>query len=243
MTQSNTPRKEHSVSKLVLENRWSIPFALVLTYATVFSLWQPKVFLHPYNLKSLLLEFSIPTFVAIGMAFQLIDGEIDLSMANNVMFTNIFCGVMIMRGFPVYTAIAITLITSLIFGTLVGLVVSRLKINSFIASLGFGQIYYSLGLALYSYGSDAKHFVIPGVDLLHMSAEFKRIGQTELWGLQLPVYYALVVILFSILFLPRTKFFRKHYYIGANAEAARLSGIRVESMKTGSFIISSFIFA
>lgn len=245
MSSEKTFQDKHSRIKLngdlISRNRWLIPLGLVTLYFIVFSILQPEVFLSPYNLKYLLLEFSIPVLVTIGMAVQLIGGEIDLSVANNVMFSNIFCGVMIMRAFPVPAAIAITLISTLVVGYLAGLVVARIGVNSFIASLGFGQIYYSLGLALYSYGSNRKNFLIPKVDLLHMSAEFKTLGQTELWGLQLPVYYALIIIVFFIAVFSRTKYFRKYYFIGANKEAARLSGIKVESMKTMAFVISAFM--
>ena len=120
---------------LLSRHRWLIPLGLVLLYFIIFSLLQPDVFLNPYNIKSLLLEYSIPVFVTIGMSIQLISGEIDLSVAHNVMFSNIFCGVMIMRGFPVVAAILFTIAVSSFIGFLAGLIVAKVQVNSFIASL------------------------------------------------------------------------------------------------------------
>ena len=60
-------------------------------------------------------------------------------------------------------------------------------------------------------------------------------------GIQMPVWYMIMLVgLFSFL-LSKTVFFRQYYYIGGNEKAAELSGIRVKRMKLYSFVIIAFL--
>ncbi|MGZ5134684.1 MAG: ABC transporter permease [Flavitalea sp.] len=70
---------------------------------------------------------------------------------------------------------------------------------------------------------------------------FNAIGQSKLFGIQMPVWYMLfIVALFSFLFA-KTVFFRRYYYIGSNEKAAMLSGIKVKRMKLYGFMITSLL--
>lgn len=216
--------------------RWVIPLTLVALYAIIFTIVYPDVFASMANISSLLLEFSLPAIIAIGMAILLIGGEIDLSVGYNVMFSNILAGTLIVMGVPVALAIIITIITATLMGLVVGLLVSRIGVNSFIATLGSGLIFYGLSQFIYSliYGVN-NH----GIDIQHLPTGFTAIGKTEFLGIQLPVFYAIILLAVFAYLMAKTTYFRKYYYIGMNKEAAQLSGINVKSMKTVAFIISA----
>ncbi len=222
-------------------NRWIIPLALIVLYAIVYSILFPKVFPSSYNIASLLLEFSIPALVTIGMALQLINGEIDLSVGYGVMFANVLSCYLIVVGTPIAPAIIVTVITAVIVGFVVGNLVARLGVNSFIATLGAGMVYYGFGLMIYDIGYTygATH-ALGGVDMLHLPAALKNISQYAVGGMvQLPVFYALIIGAVFVFLMSKSRYFRKYYYIGMNKEAARLSGINVNAMKTVAFIISA----
>lgn len=220
----------------VAKQRWLIPLTLIVLYIITYSMIYPDVFLSSYNISSLLLEFSIPAIIVIGMALQLINGEIDLSVGYNVMFSNMFAGALIVLGVPLLPAILITLGVACCMGFVIGTLVARVGVNSFIATLGMGLFYYGLTQFIYSTIYSTK---IGEVDIQHLPKSFTLISKTELLGIQLPVFYAAVLlILFSVL-MAKSRYFRKYYYIGMNKEAAELTGINVKNMKTMAFIVSA----
>lgn len=224
------------VMDYIAKQRWLIPLTLIILYIIAYSIIYTDVFLSSYNISSLLLEFSIPAIIVIGMALQLINGEIDLSVGYNVMFSNMFAGSLIVLGVPLVAAILITLAFTGLLGFIIGTLVSRVKVNSFIATLGLGLFYYGLTQFIYSSIYSTK---IADVDIQHLPESFTMISKTEVLGIQLPVFYAAVLlILFSVL-MAKSRYFRKYYYIGMNKEAAELTGINVKGMKTMAFIFSA----
>lgn len=223
--------------------RWIIPLVLILLYCIIFAILYPQIFLTSYNFSSLLLEFSIPSFVVIGMAIQLINGEIDLSVGYVVMFSGTAAATLIVYGFPVWQAAAIVIAFCFVMGIILGTLVSVVGINSFIGTLGFGMIYYGLGLIFFEYGFNKGIANADGIDLSHLPDEFKQISQGMAGPVQYPVIFALVVIVTFIILMNKTKFFKNYYYIGMNKEAANLSGINVKFVKGFAFVLSSTLSA
>ncbi len=167
------------------------------------------------------------------MAMQLIGHEIDLSVGYNVMLTNVLVGVLIYYKLPIWLAIVVTIGIASLFGFVVGLLVSRVGVNSFIATLGLGLVFY--GLSQFIYTAAGKDIKLPEA--------FLKIGQGELFGIQYPVFIAIVLIaLFSFLTL-RTNYFQKLYYVGMNKDAAQLSGINAKNMKTLVFTLTACLSA
>ena len=231
-------KEKYSLVDYIALNRWIIPIFLIAGYAIIYSIIFPDVFATGYNISALLLEFSIPCFVIIGMAIQLINGEIDLSVGYAVMFSNIVSCYLIVIGVPIALAVILTIAMTAGVGFVVGTLVARVGINSFIATLGSGMVFYGLGLAIYDKASKIT-YANSGVDMLHMPDAFKAISQTEVGGLQLPIIYAAIAIVVFVFLMSKTPYFRKYYYIGMNKEAAQLSGVNVKSMKTVAFVLSS----
>lgn len=222
--------------------RWIIPLVLIALYFITYSILFSRSFLSAYNLTSMALEFAIPTsFVIIGMGIMLIGGEIDLSVGFAAMFGNMVAGYMAINHMPLILCIIVPIIACAIVGFVVGTLVSRVGINSFIATLGSGMVFYGLGLVVYEMcrkfdgGSAIQHLE----DWFIVISQGKLVTFPDTGAIQLPVLYSLVLIVVFTLLMAKSRFFRKYYYIGMNKETASLSGINVKMMKTIAFTISS----
>jgi ribose/xylose/arabinose/galactoside ABC-type transport system permease subunit len=223
-------------------HRWIVPLILIVVYFVVYSVLFPRSFLSAYNLSSMALEFAIPlSFVTVGMAIMLINGEIDLSVGYAVMFSNMVTGFLVINRLPLVLCIVTPIVVTGLIGYIVGLLVARVGVNSFIATLGSGLVFYGLGLIIY----EMCRTFDGGMAVQHLEPWFIRISQAKLitfpdtGAIQIPVFYSAVLILMAVILTSKFRYFRKFYYIGVNREAALLSGINVKSMKAISFIISS----
>lgn len=241
----NAPLQAHKGSALdfIVKRRWIIPLSLIILYAIAFSILYPSVFLSPYNLTSVALEFSVPVMIAIGMGIQLIGGEIDLSVGYGVMFSVTASGYLLVHGFPLWVCVLLPILVTSVVGLIVGTLVARVGVNSFIATLGSGLVFYGFGLVL----AEAGRSVINanGISTAHLPQDFAKIGQFPIWTfpdggqITLPVVYAVILIVVFTLLLSRNPFFRKYYFVGMNKEAAAFSGINVKLMKTLQFVFSA----
>lgn len=232
--------KGQSILDILAKERWVLPLALIVLYIIAFSVAYTDVFLSESNLAALLLEFSIPSVVVIGMAILIISGEIDLSVGYNIMFSNVVAGTLVILGVPVIPALLITLVAAGVFGLIVGLLVSRVGVNSFIATLGLGLAYYGLTQFLYNLIFSVD---FGGYDIQHLPESFTALGQTSVIGLKLPVIFAVVLLVVFAILMAKSRYFRKYYYIGMNKNAADLSGINVARMKTVAFVLSAVLSA
>jgi len=128
-------------------------------------------------------------------------------------------------GLPVPVSILVGLAVAALGGFLNGFVVAKVRVNALITTLGTMGIFQ--GIALLVGG--------PGITFLPDS--FTKFGQFEFVGLQAPVWLLLALALIAHYCLAHTRFFRQYYYIGSNAKAAHLSGIKVERMQMLAFTI------
>lgn len=236
--------KNGQLLDFVARKRWVIPLGLIIVYIISFSILYPDIFPKPYNISALLLEFSIPALIIIGMAMQLINGEIDLSVGYAAMFANMFVGYLVVAKFPIPLAIIIAIAATVLMGLMVGILVSKIGVNSFIATLGSGLIFYGLGQVIYGIGYTMGN-KNAGVDMMHLPKVFTDISKYEIikfsdgGAVQLPVIYAAVLLILFSYLMAKSRFFRKYYYIGMNKEAATLSGINVGLMKRVVFMLSA----
>jgi len=232
---------EQTLDSFVL-HRWIVTLILIVLYFIVFSILFPRSFASAYNFSNMALEFAIPlSFVTISMALILISGEIDLSVGYVIMFANMLAGYLVVKGLPLFLCIILPIIASALIGYIVGLLVARVGINSFIATLGSGMVFYGMGLNIF----EVCRKIEGGSAIQHLPDWFIKIGQIKLvtfkdtGAIQLPVLYAAILILIAVIISSKFRIFRKYYYIGNNKEAASLSGINVKSLKALSFMISS----
>ena len=204
-------------------------YALTAMLAIIFvvaSLTFPTTFPTFGNVSQLLLNLSIDTIVAVGMMILLISGAFDLSVGSIVAFTACLTAyLMYFFQLPVPLAIATGMLGSLLIGTVNGYLIAYLGINPMIQTLAMMGIVRGLAL------------LVSGSGIQNLPYWFNAIGQSKLLGIQMPVWYMLLVVGVFTFLLNKTVLFRQYYYIGGNEQAAELSGIRVKRMKMISFIL------
>jgi ribose transport system permease protein len=118
------------------------------------------------------------------------------------------------------------LLAALGVGLINGLLVSKMKINPFITTLGMNITIRGLLLV-----------VAEGRAVLNLPPAFTVIGQGRLFGVQYPIFIMLALVLAGDLLMRNSRFFRQSYYIGGNEKAARLSGINVDLVKIINYCI------
>ena len=217
------------LQKILQERIYSLTFMLILIGLAA-SISFPNTFPTFENLSQILLNLSIDTIVAVGMMLLLVSGAFDLSVGSIVAFTGCLAAYLLyFLQLPVPIAITISLIVAMGIGLINGYLIAYQGINPMIQTLAMMGIVRGGALML------------SGAVIQGLPYWFNAIGQSKLMGIQMPVWYMILLVgLFSFL-LSKTVFFRQYYYIGGNEKAAELSGIRVKRMKLYSFVIIAFL--
>ena len=190
---------------------------------------------------------ALNAFLAIGMTFVIVTGGIDLSVGSIVGLCGMVAGGLILHGidlpigytvlFNIPEIILITLVLGVLIGLLNGLLITRLNVAPFIATLG--TLYVARGAALLS--SDGATF--PN---LEGNPAFGTTGyalpRRGLRSLHLPVsIWLLVVVALAAAYLARSTPLGRHIFaVGGNERAAALSGIRVNRVKLFVYMFSGF---
>lgn len=213
--------------KILEERIYSLALMLIIVSLAA-SIIFPITFPTFENFSQILLNLSIDTIVAVGMMLLLISGVFDLSVGSVVAFAGCLTAYMLhFFHLPVPMAICIGLTGSLLVGFINGYLIAYQGINPMIQTLAMMGIVR--GCALLASGSGIQN----------LPYWFNAIGQSKLLGIQMPVWYMLIIILLFTFLFNKTIFFRRYYYIGGNEKAADLSGIRVKKMKLFAFIFSA----
>lgn len=176
------------------------------------------------NAENVLLQASFSGIGAAGMTLLIVSGAFDLSVAGLLGL----CGVILAKLAPdigVTLAIAAALVTGFVLGLVNGVVVTKLQIPPFIATLGMMNIYVALAF-IASAGQ-----VIPASDVT-----FQFLGTGTLFGV-LPVPFVVMILIYVICrgILSRTKLGRYLRAVGSNEIAARTAGIPVDRVRIIAF--------
>lgn len=208
-------------------------FYIFVAMFIVFSFWVPDTFLKWDTWKALFDSQAVTAILAVGLVIALSAGAFDLAIGAELGFGSIIVAwLLIDKGVPVVPAIALTLLAGALVGLCNGLLIVKVRIDSFIATLGMSSIL----LALISWVSDSQQ-------ILGLPTSFQKIGTTEILGLTLPVYLMLATGLVVWYVLEKVPLGRRVYATGGNIEAARLAGVRVSLVIVGSLIACGTIAA
>lgn len=214
----------------ILEDRIYSLSALLVVVVAGAGLIYPDTFFTADNFRQLLLNLSIDAIVAVGMMILLIAGVFDLSVGSILAFAGCLTAyLMFFYQVPAFWAAGAGLLASGLLGCLNGYLIAYKGINAMIQTLAMMGI--ARGLAL----------MVSGAAIQNLPYWFGAIGQSKLLGVQMPVWYMLLVVGVFTFLMSKTIFFRRYYYIGSNEVAAALSGIRVKRMKMIAFIISALL--
>jgi ribose transport system permease protein len=186
------------------------------------------VFLTKDNLINLAFQAAPIGIMACGGALVFIAGGFDLSVGAVASFAAVIAGkAFVGAGIPVWPSFVLGALTGLGFGLGNGLLVTVARVNAFIATLASSIIVYGIAIA-----------VTGGFLITIDSNRWSTLGTGKVWDLNDPIFVWLAFALFCGFLLWRTTFGRYVYAAGGNAEAARLSGVRVGAVRAVTFAIS-----
>lgn len=209
--------------------RYATILGLVLMILA-FSVLSPRAFPTVNNFTNVLNQASLAMIIAGGLTLAVVVGELDLSIGfaaslHGVLVTGLIVG----NGLPIPVAILIVLALGALIGLVNGLIVTKIKVNSVIATLGIGTILTGLSFA-YSAGVP----IVSGVPEAFLQISLGR------WLLGIPNNIIIMALVLGALWIlvERTALGQEIQAVGGNPAAARLAGINVDRIKTLGFVVS-----
>jgi erythritol transport system permease protein len=220
-------------------------FIALFAVLVFFSLAAPN-FLSTANLILMSKHVALNALLAIGMTFVIITGGIDLSVGSIVGLCGMVAGGLILNGIDLgvgYTVffnlpeiILITFAVGVGVGIINGLLITKLNVAPFIATLG--TLYVMRGLALLS--SDGATFANLVGREDYGTTDFAILGAGSFLGLPLTIWILIAVALAAAYIAGKTPLGRHIFAVGGNERAAGLSGIRVNRVKMFVYMFSGF---
>lgn len=203
----------------------------VILILSVLSASISPAFLKLQNLMNILWQSSFIGIIAIGATFVMVAGAIDLSVGSLTAFVGgiivIALNRLIGTGFHIPGAIAIGIGVGIAMGYLTGLLVTKLRVVPFIATLGTMSIFRSLTL-----------YLANGGEFRSLDWSYTVIGMGEFVGVPIPVVLFLIYGMVAWILLHNTPFGRHLYAVGANERSARYAAIDVDRVRTLAYALS-----
>lgn len=213
-----------------LVRRFGIVIAFVVLMA-VLSLLSPS-FLTVSNVLNIARQVSINAILAAGMTFVILTAGIDLSVGSVLAFSGAILAGLLASGKPFAVSIGAGLALGALLGLLNGIVVTKGRVQPFIATL-----------AMLTIARGATLVYTDGRPITGLPDAFVWLGAGDVGRIPVPVIIMGLVFLVAHLILTSTVLGRYVYAIGGNEEAARLSGVNVIAYKTLVYGISGFLSA
>lgn len=210
-------------------------FALVLIFVIAVIL-EGTTFLNIQNIMNVLLNNSIVGIIALGMTLIIISGGIDLAVGAQLAATGLIAITVMNNTGSIILGIVIAMIAGIALGLITGILVAKFQIPAFITTLGMMQIYRSVSQHFFNGGGVLVDRGTVGGFLDISNTKILEFGNFS--GIPLPVVYWLVLCLIVHVITTRTSFGRHIYAVGSNERAARLSGINVDRVKIGVYMMS-----
>lgn len=216
-----------NVKLLLLRFRTVIALLVIIVIFTILS----NTFLTMQNILLMTRHVAINAFLAIGMTLVIVSGGIDLSVGSILGLCGMIVGYLIDAGIPLHLfgvvvyfhtwfIMVIAIAAGALIGSANGLIITRLNVAPFIATLG--MLYVARGFALLSNNGSTFPFLSgqPGLG----NQGFPFLGEGDILGVPVPIWLLLIVALIAAFVTNRTPFGRHIYAVGGNERAARLSG-------------------
>ena len=192
------------------------------------------LFLTSQNAANIFKAQSVIFILAVGMAFVILTGGLDLSIASITAFSAMVMAMLLKAGWSSAAAILVGILTGVGLGLINGLLVGKAKISWFVATLGTMSIYASLVLVSTG-GSTISLFSVPAYGPIQTVAN-ENVGPIPIIMLVIVALYLLAWVV-----LHRTRFGRAIYAVGSNAEAARLNGLNVQWVTIAAFVVAGLM--
>jgi len=187
-----------------------------------------QILTNPSIMLNIIVRSVALGIVAVGQTLVLIGASIDLSVAYTISITAVMSSY-IMQGNTanVPAAIAGVFAIGIVIGLVNGLIITKLRVNPFIATLGTSLIIKGIINATFSNYTGS------------VPKEFEYFGYGTIGPIPVSILILLLVVFIGWFILARTKFGSHLYGVGGNSEVARLSGVRTDRVLIGAHVLCS----
>ena len=230
MTQESNRKAQESDRQAQGRKLWS-EYRLViilLLMAAVLTVSTKGLFLQKSNIVNLFNQNAMLGIIAIGQFLVILTGGIDLSVGSVMMMCSV--AYVLFQDIGVVPSMAMSVLLGAAFGLINAVLTTRLKINSFITTLGTMTIAEGLG-----------YIFVDGHTVFNIKKEFLLLGKMKIASISIYVYFWIFAAIVIIAILKYTSFGVKLYSTGGNASASRLSGIHTDRIIGSSYIISGLL--
>ncbi len=195
----------------------------------VFSLWVPDTWLTWLTHRSVLNQNAILLGAAVGLLVPLAAGVFDLSIAGTISASAVVVSWGLVEAhWPIPVAILAALAVGVVAGNLNGFLVVKIRIDSFIATLGTGSILTAFAI----WRSNNR-------SIIGFPEAFKSLATELVWGLNKTVLFALLLAVALWYVLEHTAAGRYLFATGGAREAARLAGVQTDRYTWGALVVSA----
>ena len=206
-----------------------LPFLTLVLLCIALTIATPH-FLTAVNLASVARQTAVINIMALGMTLVIVSGGIDLSVGSVLAVAGLFGTMAIKDGISIPLAILIGIFAGTVCGLLNGLMITRLKIDPFIVTLGTLGAYRGFALV-----------ISKGLPVHDIPAGFSFLGDGNLLGIPFSLWVLAVCAIAMHFLLENTKLGRYSFAIGSNRSAAFLLGVPIKNVLTAVYAIAGLL--
>ena len=221
-------KKNQNLFALILDKMGS--WSLLILIGVVMAFANSK-FLTSSNIINVLRQIAVVTIGAVGVSFVILGGGFDLSTGMIATFAGCNSAAFIVKlGWPIIPAILVAILIGVAIGTINGMLITHMRIEPFICTLGMQYIVNGLILV-----------TTKSVPITGLPESYLFLGRGFLFDfLPVPVAIMLLFVLVGHILLKYTIFGRSIIAIGENEVAAQLSGLNVKLVKVAMYAFCGF---
>lgn len=190
-------------------------------------------FLTLFNIQALIRDLAFIGMISIGMSLLLLIGELDLSVGNIASLCGVFGGkLMVEKGVNPYLAFFLALVMGTALGAINGLIISKLRLNAMVATIGMSNLYGGIVMAV------TKGRAIPNIpEQIHF------LGKGDFLKIPIPFICTLIFLVVVLFVMYKLPFGRYVFAIGNGKETAATVGIPIDRVRIVLYTTVGFISA
>lgn len=195
----------------------------------IFTVLNP-IYMTGRNFLSIMQQATINGILAVGMTYAIISGGIDLSIGCTFAIVIVTVGKLTVAGVNPVIAILLGVLLGAAMGMINGLLITKMKLQPFIATLGTMSVYRGIA-----------YVVTGGWPVLNIPDSFRNLLNKRiaaLGGVNIYMFLFIAVAVIAGIVLAKTKFGNYIYSVGGNEEAAKLSGVNVDLVKIKAYAVT-----
>lgn len=204
---------------------------IVMLLVIMYFSYRSARFSTPENLVTILVAAAPFALIALGQTLVVLTGGIDLSVGS-VIAVSAMASAATAKANPgqVWLTVLVAMVVGLAVGCVNGILVSRINVPPFIATLG-----------TLTAGSGLAYVIGGGAPINGLPAEFGSIANTKILGLQIPVLVMIIGIVVLAVVMKRTTYGMRVYAVGGNRNAAEIAGINAKNVLFSVYAFSGLL--